>query len=74
MDFANHRYANEQNCILFICKYDMKKNLRKFFLPPPPISKTFLRPWEISHFSPIFLYLLKSDIQMDETKSYWLLA
>ena len=30
----------EQNCILFKCKCDIKKN----FCPPPPILKPFLRP------------------------------
>ena len=37
MDFGNHRYTNEQNCILFICKCDVEKHLRKnYFAPPPP--------------------------------------
>ena len=42
MNFGNHRYTNEQNCILFICKCDVKK-LRKIVFaphPPPPHPKT----------------------------------
>ena len=36
MDFGNHRYTNEQNCILFICKCDIKKIAAQIFLHPPP--------------------------------------
>ena len=32
VDIGNHRYTNEQNCILLNP-------------PPPPIPKSFLRPW-----------------------------
>ena len=31
MNFGNHRYSNEQNCILLICKC----KLIKHFAPPP---------------------------------------
>ena len=44
VDFVNHRNTNEQNCILFICKCDIKKICAAFFAPPPPIPKPFLRP------------------------------
>ena len=45
MDSGNHRYTNEkQKCILFICKYDIKKNVdgfaEQYFCPPPPNTKT----------------------------------
>ena len=33
VNFGNHRYTDEQNCILFICKCNIKKS------PPPPIPK-----------------------------------
>ena len=37
MNFGNHRYTNEQDCILFICKCDIKIICRaNFFLPPNP--------------------------------------
>ena len=36
MDFGNHRYINEQNCILFIGKYDIKINCAVNCLPPNP--------------------------------------
>ena len=39
MDFGNHRYTNEQNCILFICKCDVEKHLRKNYFAPPPHPK-----------------------------------
>ena len=34
MNFGNHRYTNEQNCILFICRCDIKKCAR--ISPPNP--------------------------------------
>ena len=44
MNFGNHRYTNEQNRILFICKCDIKyicaASPRKFFFAPAPNSKT----------------------------------
>ena len=36
VDIGNHRYTNEQNCIL------LKKSVI-FLPPPPPIPKSFLR-------------------------------
>ena len=36
VNFGNHRYTNEQNCILFICKLKCKI----LFAPPPPNPKT----------------------------------
>ena len=43
MNFGNHRYTNEQNCILFMCKCDIK-NVRAYPPPKKKIQKTFLRP------------------------------
>ena len=34
VDIGNHRYTNEQNCILL-------KTAQIFFCPPPPILKSF---------------------------------
>ena len=48
MDFENHRCTNEkQKCILFKCKYDIKKvwtaSPSNIFAHPTPIPKPFLR-------------------------------
>ena len=44
VNFGNHRYTNGENCILYICKCDIKKFVRlrsaNFFCPPPPHPKT----------------------------------
>ena len=39
MDFGNYIYTNEQNCILFICKCDIKNFSAQNFLAPPPNPK-----------------------------------
>ena len=47
VNFGNHRYTNEENCILYMCKCDIKKIVRlrsADFFAPPPIPKPFLRP------------------------------
>ena len=38
VNFGNHRYTNEQNCILFICKCDLKKVCTASAQNPPPQS------------------------------------
>ena len=45
VDIGNHRYTNEQNCILLKKKYDKKKCARlrraKFFLPPQSQNRSY---------------------------------
>ena len=48
VDIGNHRYSNEQNCILLkksvIKKFWGAKAAQNFFAPPPPIPRSFLQP------------------------------
>ena len=52
-DIGNHRYTNEQNCILFGKKSMIKKKFarlrrEKFFLPPQSQNRSYGLDFEVS--------------------------
>ena len=70
VDIGNHRYTNEQNCILLKKKVRFKKILRgfvaqTFFAPPPPQSKnrSYGLGYDVHRHRelPVMLYLANSE-------------